>query len=930
MSIQFDLYMQEVLKPMSIVFFAFLVSSNLTAQCPSILPSGVFDAKDDIMITTYHSSMARTPDGYIAWGEDMDSDGSNATSMQLVSAANGYNYSGDIAHFAVSGNSGAQGFLLTTTGLYVWGEEGESMPSSFTSGKAFAEISLPTGVLASDVIDLFATSDAFALVTSVGHVWIASVKTAVFGNSNSSTSNWQQVETSAGVPLSGVFHVTGCKAAMYAIDDNGDLWAWGDNVFLGGGANGADLDYATAMVAPPSPPTYISAFFNDSADDHGVLALTSDTRIYGIGSNTSEKVITETTSDVTSWTAITTDGTTPIENVLQIATNHTSEQYASAAAIVQGENSGDPNVLYTWGSNDEGNIGHGSESTVQYPSVPDGYTVGTSDATYVSVGGHATTIYNRENSSICFTGHVTDGSDGGLTTGSDDTQFECITTLDFELCGVNTCTTPPTMAVKDITLELSGGNVTLTPSDMDNGSADACPGPQPLTFTASKTTFTCADIGTNTVTLTATDVNGNQNTATATLTIADSGASCGDSTPPTITSGPSGTNLPENSGSGQTVYTISATDDVAATSYAIGGTDAALLSVVSSTGVVTLTADPDYETKNSYSFTVTASDAENNTSPATSVTFSITNVDDIVPTITSGTSGTNLAENSGAGQTIYTITANANDGGTIQSYTIAGTDASDLNVNATTGVVTLTADPDYETKNSYSFTVTATDEEGTSDPTTVTMSVTLIATDTLIVCDGADDLVIDLDTVHSLTGSWTYTIDSNISGFASGSINGTELTIDFSGTGTDSARIDISGTSGTDSGTFEFLVIESGYPYYTGFESVGVINPADSVGGNRFTFENGYDVPLTVHYYDHVVWSELSSSILGFAPYGLQQDALTDSTGHFVRMPSKDFWVYGYTNTYGCFNPEPATSGTPSASPRLRPVVIPYIIEDED
>ena len=58
------------------------------------------------MITTYHSSMARTPDGYIAWGEDMDSDGGHATSMQLVSAANGYNYTGDIAHFAVSGNSG--------------------------------------------------------------------------------------------------------------------------------------------------------------------------------------------------------------------------------------------------------------------------------------------------------------------------------------------------------------------------------------------------------------------------------------------------------------------------------------------------------------------------------------------------------------------------------------------------------------------------------------------------------------------------------------------------------------------------------------------------------------------------------------------------------------------------------------------------------
>ena len=67
---------------------------------------------------------------------------------------------------------------------------------------------------------------------------------------------------------------------------------------------------------------------------------------------------------------------------------------------------------------------------------------------------------------------------------------------------------------------------------------------------------------------------------------------------------------------------------------------------------MSLTADPDYETQSSYSFTVTASDAAG-TSNATAVTFSITNVDEVVPTITSGATGTNLVENSGAGQTVY-------------------------------------------------------------------------------------------------------------------------------------------------------------------------------------------------------------------------------------------------------------------------------------
>ena len=195
----------------------------------------------------------------------------------------------------------------------------------------------------------------------------------------------------------------------------------------------------------------------------------------------------------------------------------------------------------------------------------------------------------------------------------------------------------------------------------------------------------------------------------------------GSVTAPAITSGATGTDLPENSGAGQPVYTTAATAVWPAPTYAIAGADAALLGVDASTGVVSLTANPDYETQVNYSFTVTADDAAGNVSNATTVTFSITNVDEDIPTITSGAAGTDLAENSGAGLTIYTITADANDGGTIQSYAIAGTDASLLTL--TGNVVTLTADPDYDTKSSYIFTVTATDEAGTSAATTVTFAI---------------------------------------------------------------------------------------------------------------------------------------------------------------------------------------------------------------
>ncbi len=91
-----------------------------------------------------------------------------------------------------------------------------------------------------------------------------------------------------------------------------------------------------------------------------------------------------------------------------------------------------------------------------------------------------------------------------------------------------------------------------------------------------------------------------------------------------------------------------------------------------------------------------------------------------MPTITSGETGTSLVENSGAGQAVYTITAAPNDGGTLQGYAIAGTDAALLSINPANGVITLNANPDYETKPSFSFNVTATDADGTSTASSVT------------------------------------------------------------------------------------------------------------------------------------------------------------------------------------------------------------------
>jgi len=93
---------------------------------------------------------------------------------------------------------------------------------------------------------------------------------------------------------------------------------------------------------------------------------------------------------------------------------------------------------------------------------------------------------------------------------------------------------------------------------------------------------------------------------------------------PAITSSSFGATLVENSGVNQLIYTIIATGSVGIASYQLSGADADLLTLTGS--LLTLNADPDYETKSSYSFEVTATDLDGRISDIKNVTFQITDV----------------------------------------------------------------------------------------------------------------------------------------------------------------------------------------------------------------------------------------------------------------------------------------------------------------
>ena len=147
-----------------------------------------------------------------------------------------------------------------------------------------------------------------------------------------------------------------------------------------------------------------------------------------------------------------------------------------------------------------------------------------------------------------------------------------------------------------------------------------------------------------------------------------------------------------------------------AVSFSVSGSEL----LITSDGVLSFALAPDYETKSSYTATVTATDGTN--SATESVIVNVGDVDDVAPAFSSSATFS-AAENQTAIGTVVATDVDT-DNSSI-TFTISG---SELSITSA-GVLTFASAPDYETKTSYTATVTATD--GTNSATqSITVSVT--------------------------------------------------------------------------------------------------------------------------------------------------------------------------------------------------------------
>ena len=182
--------------------------------------------------------------------------------------------------------------------------------------------------------------------------------------------------------------------------------------------------------------------------------------------------------------------------------------------------------------------------------------------------------------------------------------------------------------------------------------------------------------------------------------------------------------VPENVGSYADIgEPVAATDpdDGDSLTYTWGGADASSFDVLSYSGQVQ-TLDPlDYETRNSYSITVSVSDgkdADGNADDAPDdsidVTITVTDAND-PPAFAAATATRTIAENTAEGENIGdAITATDQDSGDTLTYSLGVADTAFFDLVETTGQLQTKAALDYETKSSYIVTVSVKDSKDDS------------------------------------------------------------------------------------------------------------------------------------------------------------------------------------------------------------------------
>ena len=269
----------------------------------------------------------------------------------------------------------------------------------------------------------------------------------------------------------------------------------------------------------------------------------------------------------------------------------------------------------------------------------------------------------------------------------------------------------------------SGDSVTyaLTGADASSFTFNATSGALAFAQLPSLTEFQSSNGGiAYALSITATDLANNSSVLDLTVNLVDDTGNA-----PAFTQASAIINVNENITS--SFYQASASDvDGDPIAYSLEGTDAAALTIDSSSGALAFKSSPDYELpadddgNNVYEITIVATDSPVGNQAQQSLNVTVINLNDNLPTFSHAATGAiSVEENTPASATIYDANASDADGATI-TYTISGDDAAIFTIASTSGALAFKQAPDYEDRqdadrdNVYELSLEASDGESSA------------------------------------------------------------------------------------------------------------------------------------------------------------------------------------------------------------------------
>ncbi|MCZ2100421.1 MAG: DUF11 domain-containing protein, partial [Chitinophagales bacterium] len=469
----------------------------------------------DNIIGVFHSSMVREANGVVkVWGQGVAQNGQGQTGNILTTTdpagvLSGANFgsgsnqlTGDVLKFTGASSSNTQQFaVLTTNGLYLWGNTGVLVPTNIPNSSAgsFRKVNigtynvgggtkadgLPSGVSPTDVKMMFGTRMGLAIVTCDGQAWVLTDNGNAYGDGASDTDAndllWHRVSTAANTPLQNVVAVRGTYQVFMALTADGNIYTWGDGTRINSGAP-QSRNFAT-MITKPSGVTPKMIGMTASSNGKTYYLLATDGRLFAMGENEYGQLGNGGTTDSNVWgqvTATTTVGGTTYtigSNVQWISPmeHDRGTQIQNNAAISVVTNQG---KVWSWGANSYGMLGFSTgTSYVSTPGLMPGRTSGAYDNQKLNIsdvimavetGGHTTLLIKQCSKKFGYVGHRIRGSMAdGTTVDAQEDEYNFGQTGDVTICGAPTSPgilPPPIEICRGTTIDLNDVVVGTAPT----------------------------------------------------------------------------------------------------------------------------------------------------------------------------------------------------------------------------------------------------------------------------------------------------------------------------------------------------------------------------------------------------------------------------------------------------------------------------------